>query len=133
MRWVVVVVAVLVLGAADARAEVRPFGHHCVPHLGLRLCATTALDQRVPSWDGVPLDVDVTLPPTGDGPFPTIAMLHRFAGSKHDTMTTNPDGGDRFYNVPYAKHGYATVNLSIRAQGDSCGTPASRTPDCTRG
>jgi len=32
------------------------------------------LAQRVPSFDRVPLDVDVTLPATGSGPFPVIAI-----------------------------------------------------------
>src|SRR5262249_37229001 len=41
---------------------------------GVRFCPTTSLVARVPMRDGVPIDVDVTLPPTGDGPFPTIVM-----------------------------------------------------------
>ena len=33
-------------------------------------CPTARDAQRVPSFDGVPLDVDLTLPALGDGPFP---------------------------------------------------------------
>ena len=45
-------------------------------------CPTAIDAQRVPSFDGVPLDVDVTLPPSGDGPFPTIVMMHGWGGNK---------------------------------------------------
>jgi fermentation-respiration switch protein FrsA (DUF1100 family) len=85
----------------------------------------------VPSFDGVPLDVDVFLPPNGNGPFPTIAMLHGFAGSKADpeaggtTSTTNA--------AFYARSGYAVLVPSARGFGRSCGVPDSRTPDCARG
>src|SRR5262249_47816856 len=61
-----------------------PFGHACVAQNGVRFCPTTSLADRVPTWDGLPLDIDVTLPPTGDGPFPTIFMLHGLGGSKVD-------------------------------------------------
>jgi predicted esterase len=48
----------------------------------VRFCPTETLSQRVASFDGVPLDVDVTLPASGTGPFPTIVMLHGWGGSK---------------------------------------------------
>jgi hypothetical protein len=59
-----------------ASAEQTPLGHLCKAQNGVRFCPTEGLAQRVPSFDGVPLDVDVTLPPTGEGPFPTIVMMH---------------------------------------------------------
>ena len=58
--------------AADA-AEPQPLGRTCTPQNGVRFCAGS-ISTRVPSFDGVPLDVDVTLPPTGDGPFPAVAV-----------------------------------------------------------
>ena len=96
------------------------------------LLRDTASDAaRVPSFDGVPLDVDVFLPPTGDGPFPTIAMLHGFAGSKGD-----PEAGGTASTTNasfYARNGYAVLVPSARGFGRSCGVPDSRTPDCARG
>ena len=135
-RRVVVVLAVsaivcLAAPAAQA-APALPFGHACVPQDGVLFCPTTADAERVPSWDGVPLDVDVTLPPTGDGPFPTIVMMHGWGGNKRSFESHSPDGG--YNNVHYAQQGYAVVNYSARGFGRSCGAADSRTsPGCDRG
>jgi fermentation-respiration switch protein FrsA (DUF1100 family) len=80
----------------------------------------------VPSFDGVPLDVDVTLPPAGTaGPYPTIVMLHGYGGEKTDFESTDPagDGSVTFhYNNDYfARQGYAVVNYTARGFGHSCG------------
>ncbi|HSD78339.1 MAG TPA: CocE/NonD family hydrolase, partial [Solirubrobacteraceae bacterium] len=117
-------------GAAVAAPA--PFMHTCVPSAGVRLCATTGDDQRVASFDGTPLDVDVFLPAAGDGPFPAIAMLHGFAGSKADYGTgAPPDAG--YSAAAFARRGYAVLVPTARGFGRSCGVPASRTPACARG
>jgi fermentation-respiration switch protein FrsA (DUF1100 family) len=132
----------LLLGAVVAApaqaAPPAPFGHACTPQNGVLFCPTASDALRVPSFDGVPLDVDVTLPPTGDGPFPTIVMLHGYGGDKGGFETTTPDGDGgttyHYNNVFYAQQGYAVVNYSARGFGRSCGTPDSRTsPGCDRG
>ena len=127
------VVAVIALAApslASAAGEPAPFGHACKAQDGVRFCPTEGLSQRVASFDGVPLDVDVTLPATGSGPFPTIVMLHGWGGSKTDFESSSPagDGNETFdyNNVYYAQHGYAVVNYSARGWGNSCGTLESR-------
>jgi fermentation-respiration switch protein FrsA (DUF1100 family) len=131
-----VAVAALAL-PASAVAAVAPFGHPCTAQNGVRFCPTNVLAQRVPSFDGVPLDVDVTLPATGNGPFPTIVMLHGWGGSKSSFEFTSPAGDGNiaydYNNVYYAQHGYAVVNYSARGWGNSCGSPSSRTPDCAKG
>jgi hypothetical protein len=109
----------------------RPFGHPCtLEPYGVRLCPTSSLAQRVPSFDGAPLDVDVTLPATGSGPWPTIVMAPPSDSSKTTYETTNPSGdasyGDDYSNVWFARHGYAVVNYSMRGTFDSCGTLQSR-------
>jgi predicted acyl esterase len=123
---------------AWALAPPAPFGHACTAQDGVRFCPTSSLQARVPSFDGVPLDVDVTLPPTGRGPFPTIVMLHGWGGSKASFEAASPagDGNETFdyNNVYYAQHGYAVVNYSSRGWGDSCGKLESRTePGCKEG
>lgn len=86
--------AAAVAAPAAGAATPAPFGHACAPQGGVRFCPTTDLAARVPSFDGTPLDVDVTLPATGDGPFPTILLLHGLGGNK-----TNFEGGpDPLYN-----------------------------------
>jgi fermentation-respiration switch protein FrsA (DUF1100 family) len=113
-------------GAGTAAAKgPAPFGHACTAQNQVRFCPTTSSAQRVPSFDGVPLDVDVTLPPTGHGPFPTIVMMHGWGGSKTDFEATEPAGNGsttfRYNNVAYARQGYAVVNYSARGFGNSCG------------
>jgi predicted acyl esterase len=124
--------------AAKPKAEGPPFGHACSAQDGVRFCPTTGLEQRVPSFDGVPLDADVTLPPTGSGPFPTIVMMHGWGGSKTDFESSTPagDGNETFdyNNVYYAQHGFAVLNYSARGWGNSCGALESRTePGCKEG
>ena len=132
--------------AGDAAAAPAPFGHGCTAQHGVRFCPTSADAQRVPSFDGVPLDVDVTLPATGAGPWPTLVMLHGFPGDKStyeasDAQGDRPDGApsgqpQRYHrnDVFYAQRGYAVVTYSARGFGRSCGVPDSRTsPGCDRG
>jgi predicted acyl esterase len=137
-RWVslfaatAVAIVCLVAAASAAASASAPFGHPCVVQNGTRFCPTADLASRVPSFDGVPLDVDVTLPEQGKGPFPAIVMLHGFGGSKTNFETTSPAGpapeeagnGSTIYhynNVFYARRGYAVVNYTARGFGNSCG------------
>lgn len=129
--WAIPVIA-LIAPAAAAASPSAPFGHPCVAENGVRFCPTPDPASRVPSFDGVPLDVDVTLPETGKGPFPTIVMLHGFGGSKTNFETTGPLGpapeeaGNgstiyRYNNNFFARRGYAVVNYTARGFGGSCG------------
>jgi pimeloyl-ACP methyl ester carboxylesterase len=132
--------ALLAPTAAWASPEA-PFGHACTAQNGVRFCPTASDDQRVPTFDGVPIDVDVTLPAEGTGPFPTIVMPHGFPGSKASWEASSPEGpvADNrslyhWNNVFYAQQGYAVVNYSARGFGRSCGVADSRTaPACDRG
>jgi fermentation-respiration switch protein FrsA (DUF1100 family) len=133
-----VTVALAVPSLAAAEGEPTPFGHACTAQDEVRFCPTSTLAQRVPSFDGVPLDVDVTLPAEGTGPFPTIVMLHGWGGSKTSFESSTPEGNGNetfdYNNVYYAQHGYAVVNYSARGWGNSCGTPSSReAPGCKEG
>lgn len=118
------------LPAAAAHAAPAPFGHACTPADGIRFCPTGGLADRVPSFDGTPLDVDVTLPGEGEGPFPTILLLHGLGGTKTSFQST----ADPAYNARFfAQRGYAVVTPTARGFGNSCGAPASRTAGCERG
>jgi fermentation-respiration switch protein FrsA (DUF1100 family) len=145
-RWCLVL-AILLAGAlpATAQADPAPFGHPCTTQSdGTRFCPTTDAGpgrtvNGVPTFDGVPLDVDVTLPPAsdGNGPFPTIVMLHGWGGSKTDFESTDP-GGDgsvtyHYNNDYYAQQGYAVVNYTARGFGHSCGGGPTATETYTPG
>jgi pimeloyl-ACP methyl ester carboxylesterase len=131
-------VLVLLVPASAAAAPANPFGHACAPQNGVLFCPTANDAQRVASWDGVPLDVDVTLPASGDGPFPTIVMMHGWGGSKTNFESDSPDGGGgtgwHYNNTYFAQHGYAVITPSARGFGRSCGAMDSRTsPGCDTG
>ena len=118
--------------ATASAAPPNPFGHACTPQDGVLFCPTTDLAGRVPSWDGTPIDVDVTLPATGDGPFPTIVLHHGLGGTK--TTFEAPGASDPLYtNVEFAKRGFAVVTPTARGYGNSCGKPESRTSGCENG
>ena len=125
--------AALLLLPAAARAMPKPFGLTCVPHAGVRFCPSTSLDDRVPTWDGTPIDLDVTLPSTGEGPFPTLVLMHGLSSNKHEMETSDPGGGDHFTNIWFAKQGYAVVTPNQRGHSLSCGTIQSRTAACAKG
>jgi pimeloyl-ACP methyl ester carboxylesterase len=130
--------AILALPAAASASPDAPFGHACTAQNGVRFCPTATDEQRVATFDGVPLDVDVTLPATGTAPFPTIVMLHGFPGTKASFEADSPDGKDahtyHWNNTYYAQQGYAVVTYSFRGFGRSCGVPDSRTsPQCDKG
>lgn len=133
---------------ASTASAPRPFGRlTCVTqHDGVRFCRGNGTTQRVPSWDGVPLDVDLTLPPAGTRPpYPTIVLLHGWGGSKYEIEGANhqfPNPGSQAYsdynNFFFARHGFAVVNYTGRGEGDSCGgggMPRSQqqTGPCARG
>ena len=130
MKKLLALIPVLALAVPAAAHAADPFGHPCTAQSGVRFCPTANDAQRVPSWDGVPMDVDVTLPETGDGPFPTIVMMHGWGGNK----LSFENGAPYYSNTWFAQNGYAVLTLSARGFGRSCGAPASRTsPGCDRG
>jgi predicted acyl esterase len=99
----------------------------CAPQDGIRFCGG---DQTVvPTWDGIPIDVNVALPPepaTGpDGPYPLIGIFHGWGGEKIGIGTMRP----------LAEDGYAAFSMTARGFGDSCGGGPAPVGgfDCTNG
>jgi dienelactone hydrolase len=111
----------LVPSALHAAPVASVFGGRvpCVVHAsGVQFC-NGSVTNRVESWDGVPLDVTVTLPPAAQtGPFPLIVDLHGWGGSKSTAA-----------QVARAQDGYVVLSYTARGFQQSCGFPASRTPD----
>ena len=107
---VVAAASVAVATTASADTTPTPFGHTCAAQNGVRFCPTANAAQRVPSWDGTPIDVDVTLPASGSGPYPTIVILHGLGEDKTAFEDTSPNGSQVLtyhYNTNYyAQRGY---------------------------
>ncbi len=144
---IAVALAAMVALASSGMAHSKtlaPFGHACKDIHGVRFCPTTdaaagRTANGVPSFDGVPLDVDVTLPATGNGPFPTIVMIHGWGNDKTSFESTTPqgDGNETYHynNIYFAQHGYAVINYTARGWGHSCGggPSANHTGVCAKG
>jgi predicted acyl esterase len=104
---------------------------------GVRLCDQTIAGNpggtarsTVPAFDGAPIDVRVAFPPEPaagpDGPYPLIMLFHGYAGSKLSLANMQP----------FLNKGYATLSMTTRGFGQSCGTATSRTElgaACTNG
>ena len=125
--WIALAALVLLLViAVPAAAAPRPFGTlDCAPQDGVRFCPGTVA-TRVKTFDGVPLDVNVALPATGETGLPLVILSHGWGGSKFGLADMRP----------WAERGYAVLAFSARGFGDSCGSVASRAADpagCARG
>jgi len=122
---------------AAAAPPAMPFGKLvCAPEYGVTFCQgglVDGQDRRVPSFDGVPLDADLTLPTTGQAPYPLIVLMHGLGGNKTNYESTSDDGA--IDNVTLASQGWAVLTYTARGFGNSCGTAASRanTPACATG
>ena len=93
----------------------------------MRFCPTETLEQRVPSWDKVPLDVDVTLPAQNTGTrHPLIVMLHGFGNNKHEweSLTDEGDGANKWHwnNRWFAEHGYYVLTYTARGFDNKMGS-----------
>jgi hypothetical protein len=79
---------------------------------------------QVPSFDGSPLDVDLTLPePNGSSSHPLIVLLHGFGNNKHEWESTSDagDGSDKNqWNSHWlARHGYYVLTYTARGFRDN--------------
>ncbi len=91
----------------------------------VRECGTgvsnTSTRSTTPTWDGVPIDVNVAFPADDgvgpDGDYPLIMVFHGYGGEKF-----NFDSMRRFTD-----RGYAVFSMTDRGFHESCGSPESQT------
>lgn len=122
MRSALIASLLLFTTSAHAATITSIFGGRipCVEQDGVQFCAGT-IETRVESWDGVPLDVSVTLPPAAmDGPFPAIVDLHGWSLGKSGSPFT-----------AWALDGYLVISATARGFHGSCGSLAARATDVT--
>jgi acetyl esterase/lipase len=91
---------------------------------------------HVPSFDGVPLDVDLTLPDGALVVRPLLVMLHGYSNDKTEWESNSVTGGkpdkDGYNNLSFASRGYAVLNYTARGFKGSCG-PGTLDAGCARG
>ena len=79
----------------------------------------------VASFDGTPLDTDLTLPAGATRPLPLIVMLHGWGNSKTEFEATSLDGNGtntwHWNNAWFAAHGFAVLSYTARGFHRSCG------------
>ena len=90
-----------------------------------------------PSFDGMPMSVDVTIPCDATGPIPLVTMAHGWTDDKtiweetgrSDTVSSEfrRASNHHWNNIWFASRGYAVLNYTARGWHDSCGprTPGS--------
>jgi len=126
---------------AAASAGACPATRPALRALGLREKPTTtpdgvALDRwsgLVASWDGIPLDVDLTLPAGGGCRLPVVVWGHGWGGDKTDReaagrLATGSADEDDWNNVSMAYRGVGSLNFSMRGWHRSCGPDAAAGP-----
>jgi acetyl esterase/lipase len=92
---------------------------------------------KIPSWDGAPLDADLTLPAGPVTPRPLIVMLHGYSNDKTEwesssASSNNPDK-DHYNSFWFASRGYAVLTYTARGFHGSCGQGPLSGPRCARG
>ena len=96
--------------AASARSRLLPA---CAPYGDVQICS-----GQVPSFDGTPLDVDLSLPATPGAHHPLIIFLHGFGNNKHEWESTTDaaDGGDKWHwnSHWFAQHGFYVLTYTAR-------------------
>src|SRR5579875_57864 len=86
---------------------------------------------RVRSFDGTPLDLDLSLPAASaaPGPRPLVVMLNGWGASKTDfesaTLAGNGQNTWHWNNAWFASRGYAVLNYTSRGFHRSCGQDPS--------
>jgi predicted acyl esterase len=135
----------LALAPASSLAATAPplsasFGAVCPTYGDMRICS-----GEVPSFDGMKLDVDLTLPSSGTGTsHPLILMFHGFGNDKREweSTTDEGDGGDKYHwNTHwFAEHGYYVLTYTARgfrtdppSRPDQPNTPGTDSIDAPSG
>ncbi len=109
---------------------VAPFGFAGAPTTSPDGVSYTFYSGKAPSFDGLPLDADVTIPAHAASPLPLIVFFHGWSNSKTNyestTITTTTTYISHWNNVSFAARGYAVLNYTDRGFHQSCGLDEQR-------
>ena len=95
---------------------------HLTPAGGVAFTVCTGM---LPSFDGTPLDADISIPDTATGPLPLVVMMHGWGNSKTDfeatTLAGNGANSYHWNNAWFTAQGDAVLNYTARGFAESCG------------
>ncbi len=143
--WVAAMVAVSVaIPTASSAAQFGGAVARAAERLGLTCGSVTSTDGitydrcsgEIPSFDGIGIDMDLSIPKGADHPLPTLLMLHGWGGDKTaweaDSIQGSSPDTDRWNNVWFVSRGWVVVNPTARGFGESCGM-SDGDPNCPDG
>jgi predicted acyl esterase len=129
------IVALALVLSTGAQAQSKPTRlAAAAKKLGLTCAKTTSSDKvsylkcsgEIPSFDGIGLDTDLSIPLKATTARPTIVMLHGWGQDKTfwEATSKKGDGAGSWHwnNVWFVSHGWAVVNYTARGFQQSCGT-----------
>jgi hypothetical protein len=91
--------------------------------------AFTVCSGRLPSFDGTPIDVDVSVPDAAGGPRPLVVMQSGWATAKTDYDSTSLDGNSTYSwhwnNAWFVSQGDVVLTFTPRGFFKSCGNDPS--------
>ena len=88
----------------------------------VRECGSSSPRSTVPTFDGVPLDINVAFPPdpgAGDGNFPLIMWGHGYGGAK---IGFGASGSTTAGMRRFTSRGFAVMSMTTRGFRESCGS-----------
>ena len=121
-------------GTLAQRAE--SLGLACSPADSADGVHFTMCSGEIASFDGIRLDLDLSIPAGASRPKPTLVMLHGWSQDKGtwEADSRAGNGADTWHwnNVWFVSRGWAVLNYTARGFKQSCGT-SDDDPNCSRG
>jgi predicted acyl esterase len=127
------IVASALATGAQAGGPPQTLAQLAASKLGLSCAKVTTSDNvsymkctgEIPSFDGIGLDTDLSIPLDATRPRQTVVMLHGWSQDKTfwEADTAAGDGKDTWHwnNVWFASQGWVAVNYTARGFEESCG------------
>ncbi|HEY2354931.1 MAG TPA: CocE/NonD family hydrolase [Gaiellaceae bacterium] len=129
-----IALALVVSTSAQAKSSRPTLAHRAAKKFGLTCAKVTTTDKvsylkcsgEIPTFDGIGLDTDLSIPLKATKARPTIVMLHGWGQDKTfwEASTKAGDGAGSWHwnNVWFVAHGWVVVNYTARGFQQSCGT-----------